>query len=340
MTAASPQPALRGGTLALAFGGGPAGNLFAPLADADVHAAIDHAWNLGIRHFDTAPHYGRGLSERRFGDALRGRTGLTLSTKAGRVMLPDASIDDDRLRAGFRSPMPFRAAYDYSGDGILRSHEASLHRLGLAHVDLLLVHDIGAMTHGDDDAGRWEELTGKGGLAALERLRADGTVRGIGIGVNEVAACLRLMREIRLDVVMIAGRYTLLDSSALDTLLDACVAAGTRVIAAAPFNSGILATGVGGGGHPGYDNSPAPPAIVERVRAIECIASRHGVPLAAAALQFPLAHPAVTTVATGFRSAAQVEQAVAWMRHSIPADFWRALKADRLLPDHAPIPAE
>jgi D-threo-aldose 1-dehydrogenase len=324
----------------LAFGAGPLGNLFEPVSADRAAAAIERAWARGIRHFDTAPHYGRGLSERRVGDALRGRAGYRLSTKAGRVLVPDAAITDDGLRDGFRSPMPFRARYDYSGDGILRSHEASLHRLGLASIDRLLIHDIGAATHGAADADRWTELTDGGGLSALRRLVDEGSVGGIGIGVNEVEACLHLMDLTHLDTVLIAGRYTLLDQQALDRLLPACLAAGTQVLVGGPFNSGILATGVSGPGDPYYDYAPAPAAMIERTRAIERVAARHRVPLPAAALHFPLAHPAVSRIVAGFRSPEQVDQAVDWLDHPIPTDFWADLKAEGLIRADAPVPAE
>lgn len=322
----------------LSFGAGPIGNLFERVSDDEAARAIDTAWQHGIRHFDTAPHYGRGLSERRVGNALRGRRGYRLSTKAGRILQPDNQIIDDRMRDGFRSPMPFQVRYDYSGDGILRSHEASLHRLGLSHVDLLLVHDIGAGTHGAEDASYWAQLSDGGGLRALERLRDEGTVGGIGIGVNEVEACLRMMQSVRLDAVLIAGRYTLLDQQALERLLPACLDAGTEVLLGGPFNSGILVTGTKGAAAPYYEYAPAPPEIMARVRRIEQVAARHDVPLPAAALQFPPGHPAVSQVVAGFRSAAQVDQSVAWMQHPIPGDFWAELKHEGLLRVDAPTP--
>jgi D-threo-aldose 1-dehydrogenase len=323
----------------LAYGGGPLGNLAAPVSHEDGQQSVTQALALGVRHFDTAPHYGRGLSERRLGDALRGQKGFTISSKVGRILRPAAEIDDDTLRDGFRSAMPFRVEYDYSGDGILRSHEASLHRLGLARIDLLLIHDIGTMTHGADNERYWNQLIEGGGLGALERLRDDDVVGGIGLGVNEIEACLALMDRARLDTILLAGRYTLLDQSALDGLLDACLAAGTRVLLGAPFNSGILATGTGTTGTIWYDYAPAGPTIVDRVRGMEALADEYRVPLAAAALQFPLGHPAVGGVVAGFRTAAQVEQAAAWMQHDIPADFWTEMKDRKLLRADAPVPA-
>ncbi|MFZ2995841.1 MAG: aldo/keto reductase [Sphingobium sp.] len=320
----------------LGFGASSLGNLYAPVSDDEARATLERAWTRGLRHFDTAPHYGRGLSERRLGDMLRGRDGYSLSTKAGRLLHPDAAMGRGELHDGFQSPMPFRTSYDYSADGILRSHEASLHRLGLTHVDTLLVHDIGTMTHGTDNHRHWDALTSGGGLKALDRLRGEGSVTQIGVGVNEIDACLAVMAEIRIDTILIAGRYTLLDQSALDRLLDACLASGTQVWLAAPFNGGILVTGTQAL-MPIYDYAPASARIIAKVHAIETIAARHGVALPAIALQFPLHHPAISKVIAGFRSADQVEKAVDWMAHPISPDLWTDLKQAGILHDDAPI---
>jgi D-threo-aldose 1-dehydrogenase len=326
-------------SLPLVFGGGPIGNLQQPVNDADAIAAVERAFDLGIRDFDTAPHYGRGLSERRVGDALRSRAGYALSTKVGRLMLPDASMGMASDLDGFRSPMPFRPEYDYSAGGIARSHEASLDRLGLARIHRLLVHDIGTFNHGERNGQYWNQLTQGGGFRALERLRGTRTIDAIGLGVNEVEVCLAAMREVHLDTVLIAGRYTLLDQKALDRLLNACLDAGTSVMLGAPFNSGILVTGTRGPATPYYDYQPASPEVIERVRRMEAVAERHAVPLAAAALQFPLGHPAVKGVVAGFRDAQQVDQAVAWMTHAIPDNFWAELVAEGLLRPDAPTPS-
>lgn len=328
-------------TLPLAFGGGAIGNLNGVVSDAVATETIVAALAAGLRHFDTAPHYGQGLSERRMGDGLRGRDDVTISTKAGRLLHPD-TVRNAAPRDGFHSPMPFHAVYDYSADAILRSHDDSLQRLGLARVDTLLVHDIGTMTHGDANTRHWEQLTKGGGLRALAKLRDTGTVARIGIGVNEIDACLAVMREIPLDTVLIAGRYTLLDQQALDALLAACLAAGTRVIAGAPFNSGILATGARvapGAAPPYFDYAPANAERLAHVARIEAIAAAYAVPLQAAALQFPLGHPAVGQVLAGFRDPGQVASAIGWIAHPIPADFWAELKDDGLLRADAPVPA-
>lgn len=322
----------------LGFGAASLGNLYKPVDDAAAHGAVAAALAAGIRYFDTAPHYGRGLSERRLGDALRGHADVIVSTKVGRLMMPDDSVIDDRERDGFRSPMPFRMAYDYTHDGILRSHEASLHRLGLARVDILFVHDIGGLTHGDAAADYWRQLTDGGGFRALDRLRGEGAIRGFGLGVNEVEVCLDALKVAELDVILLAGRYSLLDQQALDAFFPACMAAGTSVVIGGPYNSGILATGVRSGRTLHYDYAAPPPEVVERTARIEAIADAHGVPLAAAALAFVLAHPAVASVIPGMGSAARVEATAALARHPIPDGFWTELRASGLIREDAPLP--
>lgn len=322
----------------LGFGAASMGNLYAPVADIDARAAIDAALAAGLRYVDTAPHYGRGLSERRVGEALRLQPDAIVSTKVGRLMDPDATVVDDRERDGFRSPMPFRMRYDYSYDGILRSHEHSLQRLGLAKVDLLYVHDIGRYTHGDAADGYWRQLTDGGGLKALERLRDEGVIAGFGVGVNEIQTCLDVMKEARLDAILLAGRYTVLEQDALDALFPACTAVGTAIVIGGPYNSGILATGTRRAGTIHYDYGPAPEAVIAKVARIEAIADRHGVRLPAAALAFVLAHPLVASVIPGIGSAERVAQTVALYHEAIPADFWAELKNEGLLRADAPVP--
>lgn len=322
----------------LGFGAASLGNLYQPVSDADARAALAAALDAGLTYVDTAPHYGRGLSERRVGDALRLRPDVVVSTKVGRLMDPDAGVVDDRERDGFRSPMPFRMRYDYSHDGVLRSHEHSLQRLGLARVDLLYVHDIGRLTHGAAADEHWRQLTRGGGLRALERLRGEGAIAGFGIGVNEIAVCLEVMAETRLDAILLAGRYTLLEQDALDALLPTCEAAGTSVVVGGPYNSGILASGTRSGGTLHYDYGPAPDAVVTKVRAIEAVAERHGVRLPAAALHFVLAHPQVAAVIPGMGSARRVEQTAALYREPIPVAFWQELRHEALVRPDTPLP--
>ena len=322
----------------LGFGAATLGNLYNPVSDADAQAAIAAGLEAGLRYFDTAPHYGRGLSERRLGDGLRQQRDVTVSTKVGRLMMPDASIGDDRERDGFRSPMPFRMHYDYSHDGILRSHDHSLQRLGLARIDLLYVHDIGQRTHGGAAAHYWEQLTAGGGLRALERLRTEGVISGFGVGVNEIAICLDVMREMPIDVILLAGRYTLLEQDALDALFPACAEAGTSIVIGGPYNSGILATGTKAGGPLHYDYAAAPEGVIAKVRAIEAVADRHAVRLPAAALRFCLAHPRVASVIPGLGSAQRVAETIDLYHEVIPDDFWLELCHLNLLRVDAPVP--
>lgn len=322
----------------IGFGAAPLGNLYAAISDADARATLDAALAAGLRYVDTAPHYGRGLSERRVGDALRLLPDATVSTKVGRLMLPDPSVTDDRARDGFNSPMPFVMHYDYSHDGILRSYEHSLQRLGLARIDILYVHDIGEATHGAAAAHYWEQLTTGGGFAALTRLREERAISGFGLGVNEVAVCLNALDVASLDVILLAGRYTLLEQGALDALLPRCAVTGTSIVIGGPYNSGILATGTRGSGPAHYDYFPAPADILTSVRAIEDIADRYSVSLPAAALRFVLAHPQVVSVIPGLADRDRVVQTVDLYHQSIPADFWRELTASGLVRADAPLP--
>lgn len=322
----------------LGFGAASLGNLYRPISDGDARATLDAALAAGLTYCDTAPHYGRGLSERRVGDAVRQRADVVISTKVGRLMLPDASITDDRMRDGFRSPMPFKMHYDYSHDGILKSHEESLQRMGIGRVDLLYVHDIGSLTHGDKAEHYWQQLTSGGGLKALERLRDEGSISGFGIGVNEIPVCLEVMNHAQLDAILLAGRYTLLEQDALDELLPRCQEAGTSIVIGGPYNSGILATGTKGSSIIHYDYGPAPQPVIEKVRSIEAIADRYGVELPAASLAFVLAHPQVASVIPGMGHAKRVEQSLQLYHQPIGADFWAELRNANLIREDAPTP--
>lgn len=322
----------------LGLGTAPIGNLYKPVSDTEAMATVRTAFDGAIRYFDTAPYYGLGLSERRLGDLVRGRDDLVVSTKAGRLLRPAAGADTRLERFGFISPMPFEPMFDYSRDGILRSHEASLQRLGLARVDILYVHDIGRQTHRELDAHYRSQLIDGGGLAALMELRAGGSVSAVGLGVNEIEVCLELMEEAEFDVHLLAGRYTLLEQGALQHLLPCCVQAGTSVVIGGPFNSGVLAAGSSGGAH--YNYAPAPAEVLDRVRALEQVCAAHEVPLAAAALQFPLAHPAVAAVIPGFANEAEVQTGLKFFHFSIPGAFWSELRERGLIDPRAPIPAE
>jgi len=322
----------------IGFGGGAIGNLFHRIDDSTARAAVDAALDAGVRYFDTAPHYGRGLSERRIGDALRARQDVVVSTKVGRLLTPDPTITDDSERDGFLSPMPFRATYDYSHDGILRSFEASLHRLGLARVDILLVHDIGQMVHGAADEVHWQQLTEGGGFDALVRLREEGVIKAFGLGVNEIAVSVRALQVAPIDILLLAGRYTLLEQEPLDVLFPACDRAGVEVVIGGPYNSGILVTGTRSGGAIRYNYDAAPEALIQRVARIETIAAMHGVSLPAAALAFVLAHPVVASVIPGVAHPDHVRQTMAWHGTVIPEDFWSELRHEGLIRGDAPVP--
>lgn len=321
----------------LGFGTVPVGNMYQPIDDAQAHGALRAALDAGINFFDTAPFYGYGLGERRVGDALRARPGFILSTKVGRLLDPAPQIKDDADRRGFCSSFPFEPRFDYSYDGVMRSYEDSLQRLGLAHVDILLIHDIGALTHGGRHREMFEQLTG-GGLRALEELRSSGDITALGVGVNEVAVCLELMRCARLDLILLAGRYTLLEQAPLDEFFPLCRESGAQVIVGGPYNSGILATGTRGGAGLHYNYAAAPQEITARVRALEAVCDRHSVPLPAAALQFPLAHPQVVSVIPGLESCDRVAETVRLYNTRIPPEFWAELRSAGLLRADAPLP--
>ena len=321
----------------LGFGAAPLGNLYANISDEVAHAALVTALDAGVTYVDTAPYYGFGLSERRVGDVLRKRSDVVVSTKVGRLLVPAVSLSTDRH--GFVSDMPFAPLFDYSYDGVMRSWEHSLHRLGLARIDILYVHDIGRLTHGERHSHTCHDLTAGGGLRALEELRADGQIRAFGVGVNEIEICMELMEASSLDVILLAGRYTLLEQSALDLFLPACEARNISVVVGGPYNSGILATGVQGNAPRRYNYEAAPDAVVEKVRRIEAVCERHGVTLAAAALQFPLAHPQVAAVIPGLDGPLQVSRAFEQYDANIPSDFWSELRTQGLLLQDAPTPA-
>ena len=324
----------------LGFGTAPLGNLFRPLPDETARETLAAAEKAGFGYYDTAPFYGFGLSERRLGDALRARSGIVLSTKIGRLLKPvPGPVDETVPRHGYATPMPFEPVYDYSYDAVMKSYEASLQRLGLGRIDILYVHDIGRLTHGDQNVARMAELTKGGGLRALEELRSAKAISGFGMGVNEIPACLEVMDHARLDVILLAGRYTLLEQNALDELFPRCQATGTAIVAGGPYNSGILAVGTKSGAPLFYNYEPAPAAVIEKVRRIEAVCERHGVPLAAAALQFPLAHKLVASVIPGLDSRARVEQTLALHGHKIPAALWQELRQEKLLRPDAPAPA-
>lgn len=315
----------------LGFGGAPLGNMFASVDEKTAEATVAAAWQAGIRYFDTAPHYGAGLSEHRFGTVLRQftRDSFVLSTKVGRVLKPDPSVLSGP--PPFDAGLPFRAEYDYSADGTMRSIEDSLQRMGLARVDIVYIHDIAEDAHGPG----WREpfaAAMKGAGQALTRLRETGVIRAWGLGVNRVEACEAALEQADPDVFLLAGRYTLLDQSALPTLLPSCAARGVRVVAGGPFNSGLLA----GGAH--FDYVPASAELLGRRVRLQAACAAHGVDLRAAALQFCAAHPVVCAVIPGAKNPDKVLQNGMLMSSDIPVGFWQTLKNDHLIPMEAPVP--
>ncbi len=321
----------------LSLGGAPLGNLFAVVPDDDAQALLDAAWASGCRSFDTAPHYGHGLSEQRLGAALRARPrdAFTLSSKVGRLLTPDATVP--REQHGYVGGLPFRQHWDYSAAGVRRSVEDSLQRLGLDRLDAAFVHDCDATTHGTNaDAVRRQVIDET--LPALRALQREGAIGAVGLGVNDVQIVAAVLREAELDVLLLAGRYSLLDHSALPALLPLCLQRGVRIALGGAFNSGLLATGTRGGGTARFNYAAAAREWVERTARLEAVGDAHGVPLRAAALQFPLAHSAIDIVMVGARSAAEWQDAMAMARHPIPAAYWRDLRAAGLLPPDAPTP--
>ncbi len=295
------------------FGGAAIGNLFTEVEEQDARAAVDAAWAGGIRTFDTAPHYGLGLSERRLGDALRHRPRheYVISTKVGRLLEP-AAEPFGRDPEGFAVPAAARRVFDFSADGVRRSLADSLSRLGLEQIDIALIHDPD--DHGDQAL--------REAYPALEQLRAEGCVRAIGVGMNQAEMLTRFVRDTDIDLVLIAGRYTLLDQSAATALLPSAIDRGIAVIAGGVFNSGVLAAPTVAAT---YDYQPAPGALLGRAREIEAVCAQFGVPLRGVAARFPLRHPAVASVLIGARSASEITDAVDLRRLEIPEALWQAL---------------
>lgn len=318
----------------LGFGGAAIGNLFTAVTDDAASAAIEEAYRLGIRLFDTAPYYGYGLSEQRLGYALDSlhADDAVISTKVGRLIVP--GVQGEPSADGF-AVNGRRAVFDYSRGGIVRSFESSLRRLRRGSVDILLLHDIGRETHGE----RHEEMLKLAldeALPAMAQLKASGACQAIGIGVNEPQVCLEVMSRFDLDCILLAGRYTLLEQQAAAAVLAEAARRGVGIIAGGPFNSGLLASAEAPGAT--YNYRPADAAIVQRARDIYAVCAAEGVDVGAAALQFPLAHPAVVAVIAGMRSPAEASSAVARSRAPIPASLWHRLREAGLLTVGAPTP--
>src|SRR5260221_6403768 len=326
---------------ALGFGANVLGNLYGVLDETQAQDTVAAAYESGVRFFDTAPLYGHGLSEHRVGTALRRypRDSFILSTKVGRLLKPHGKVPPPKLDPSqggiFSDELPFQPVFDYSYDGTMRSVEDSLQRLGMNRIDVVLIHDADEWTHQALYEQRLIEVR-DGALRALEKLKAEGVIGAFGAGVNQAEACERLMDLGRFDCFLLAGRYTLLEQDALDGFLPRCIQEGVSIILGAPFNSGILATGAIPEAR--YNYLPAPEPIKAPVAAIEKACQTHGVTLAAAALQFPLAHPAVCNIIPGARSRQEAERNAALIQETIPAGFWRDLQVAGLLRTDAPVP--
>lgn len=323
----------------LGFGGAPLGNLYRKIEDSAAQATLQAAWDAGIRYFDTAPQYGLGRSEMRFAEALTrfDSSALTLSTKVGRV-LEDCPPGEVTPEAFVDVPQK-RIVFDYTYDGIMRSYDDSISRLGTERIDILFLHDIDAGTHGQtgEDA-KLRELFGQGGYRALAELRDAGRIAAIGAGVNTWQICERLLGEADFDGFLLAGRYTLLEQDPLDSFFPLCIKRDVGIVLGGPYNSGILATGAVDGAR--YNYAPASDAILQRVRRLDAVCAAHDTPLIAAALQFPLAHTAVKTVIPGASTPDEVRQNTAIFETPIPTALWSDLKTEELIRPDAPVPEE
>ena len=315
----------------LGLGGASLAGIFTGVSPDQARATVAHALDMGITYVDTAPQYGLGRSEHLVGDVLRERRAeAVLSTKVGRLLAPVDPAKQDK--GAWVDPLPFNQVYDYSYDGVMRSFEDSLQRLGLSSVDIVYVHDIGAATHGvEGNKPLWKQLE-TGGYKALRELRDGGVIKAIGLGVNEWEVLMDAFALGDWDVFLLAGRYTLLEQTSLDPFLTTCVKRGASVVVGGPFNSGIL---VGGDK---FNYAKAPEEIVAKVKAIAAVCQEFGVPLPAAALQFPLTHPAVCNVLPGPRSPEELDGILAWWDVRIPGELWTALAAKGLLAPGTPIP--
>ena len=311
----------------LGFGTAPIGGLYAAVAAADGIAMCEHAWDLGVRYFDTAPQYGYGLAERRVGTVLRQqpRDSYVLSTKVGRLIRP-ASAEELAQPSTFAGTTDERPVWDFSRDGVRRSLDESLARLGVDRVDIVFLHD-------PDD--HWQAAIDEA-YPALHDLRAQGVIGAIGAGMNQAEMLARFAREAEMDVFLCAGRYTLLDQSALPELMPVCEQRGISLVIGGVMNSGILANPAAGAR---YDYAEAPAEMVERAQGVRAVCERHGVPLRAAAMQFPLAHPQVCSVVAGVRTPAHLDEYRDWMRLPIPDALWADLRAEGLIAAGAPVPS-
>ena len=325
----------------MGFGGAPFGNLFTAISDSDVAECVAAAHSAGIRYFDTAPLYGYGLSERRYGANLPryDRDEFAISTKVGYSLVP--RTEDDPTDQFFVDHPPFKPAFDYSADAVKRSLEGSLERLKTDRVDIVYIHDpdevVSVQPAFDPYSASHFREAMDGAYPVLDDLRFQGVIKAVGVGMNQWQMLADFARAGDFDCFLLAGRYTLLEQESLHGLLSLCVERGVRIVVGGPYNSGILVTGAIEGAY--YNYAPAPPHILRQVSKIQEVCERHGVRLPSAALQFPLAHPAVACVIPGGRTRAEVEANAGLLEEEIPADFWAELKSEGLVDEEAPVPS-
>ena len=321
----------------LGFGAAPLGNLYRAISDDEAQAILNRAWDAGVRYFDTAPLYGFGLSETRLNSFLRSksRDDYVLSTKVGRLLRAVDPKDRDGFGKWFDVPARVEV-YDYSYDGVMRSLEFSLERLGVDRVDILYAHDLDLQVTSSQEIldERLKQLMG-GGYKALVQLRDQGVIKAIGAGLNMWEPCQWLAERGDFDIFLLAGRYTLLEQDSLATFLPLCEERGVGIVIGGPYNSGILATGARPGAY--YNYQPAPPDILRRVERLQSVCDRYEVRLVDAAFQFPLLHPSVLSVIPGGQTAAEMESNVAAAKARIPAELWKDLKDEGLLRSDAPV---
>ncbi len=315
----------------LGLGGATLGGNMNRVTDADARMIVLAAYDSGVRYFDTAPYYGLGRSEHVMGDELRDRKDWVLSTKVGRLLKPRR--DPNAATDGWKDPFPFELVYDYTYDAIMRSYEDSQQRLGLNRIDIVYIHDVDVATHKTVERQQLMFRTAmESGYRALDELRSSGDIKAIGLGVNEAKPIADALQHGTWDAFLLAGRYTLLEQQTLHDLLPAVQKHGASIVIGGPFNSGVLA------GRETFDYHQAPPDVIERVAGLKRVTDAHKVPLPAAALQFPLAHPVVASVIPGPRSADEFNQILAWRDMKIPAALWSDLKGEGLLDQDAPTP--
>lgn len=322
----------------LGFGAAGIGNLYRAVSDEDSDATLQAAWDAGVRYFDVAPLYGFGLAETRLNRFLRGkdRDCYVLSTKIGRLLKPATPETRDAIGKFFDVPSR-KEQFDYSYDGVMRSIEFSMERLGVDRIDILLAHDLDIFSHGSQEAlDPWMDQFLTGGYKALLSLREQGVIAGFGAGVNEWQACQYMSERGDFDIFLLAGRYTLLEQEALNSFLPMCEERGMGIILGGPYNSGVLATGAVPGAK--YNYSDASPEILARVNKIEAVCKAHGVALVNAAFQFPLGHPNVMSVIPGAQRADEVRSNLAASQAKIPTELWATLKKEGLLQENAPTP--